>query len=120
MGFLSREILLAPTGPRFVEVDIPELGGKVRVKSMTAAERGRFEAYFQNSGTGKNRAERLAKARERLVISSVVDENGNLLFTPADGEALSKQDVTILERICRASQELSLIEDSDLEELAKN
>lgn len=120
MGFLSRESLLAPTGPRFVEVDIPELGGRVRVKSMSAAERGRFEAYFQNAQTGKNRAERLSKAREMLVIACVVDENGNKLFTPQDAEALSKQDVTVLERICRAAQDLSLIADSDLEELAKN
>lgn len=120
MGFLSREILLAPTGPRFVEVEIPELNGRVRIKSMTAAERGRFEAFFQNATNGKTRAERLAKAREMLVIACVVDENGNKLFTPEDAKALASQDVTILERICKAAQELSAIEDSDLEQLAKN
>lgn len=118
-GFLSREILLAPTGPRYVEVEIPELGGRVRVQSMSTAERGRFEAYFQNA-TGKTRAERLAKAREMLVVATVVDENGNKMFTPSDVEALSKQDVTILERIVRAAQDLCLIADSDIEELAKN
>ena len=120
MGFLSRDQLLKPMGPRFQDVDIPELGGMVRVQSMTAAERGRFEAFFQNAKNAKTRAERLSQARERLVVACCVDEQGNKLFTPEDCVILAKQDVTILERICKVAQELCAIADEDLEELTKN
>lgn len=116
---LSRADLLQKRERRTQRVEIPELGGFVIVRSMSALERGKFESYFQTR-SGGTAPERLAKAREMLVVSTCVDEQGNKLFTPEDVQALGEQDVAILERICVVAKKLSSISEADIETLVGN
>ena len=123
MSFLTRADLLASkeNPRRFKDVTIPELGGKkIRVQSMTALERGKYEAQFTDRKTGKSRMELVAQARELLAVQCCVDEQGNKLFTPDDVRTLNDVDAAILDRIADAARELSRIGQDDYEELLGN
>jgi hypothetical protein len=108
-------------------VPVPEWGGSVRVVGMTAKERGEYESAFMMEVKGRrgepelkrNRAA-IKQVRERLVVHTVVDENGNRLFTDEDVAALSKKSAAAMERIVTVAQRLSGLTESDIEELEKN
>lgn len=127
MNSLSRETLLKKRNRRTKTVTISpshpdqDLAGKtVTVRSMTARERSEFESQFSHPKTGKHLPNRAAEIRERLVIATVIDEQGNPLFTDDDLGALKEVDAAILEAIAKASQELNDISEEDLAELEKN
>lgn len=106
--------------PRRTErVSIPEWGGAVLVQQMTALERGRYEAYFR-SKSGEAHLDRLARARHKLIVMTVVDESGTRLFTDDDMPAMDCWPASVAERLSQAAQQLSGVSDEDLGELAGN
>ena len=119
MTTLNRDSFLKPfTVPQEV-VELPELGGSVIVRGMTARQRSEFERQFQTPA-GKPSKSRQAEVRERLIIAYVVDDDGNALFTVDDIEAIGKQSAAIVERIVNVAQRLCGITDTDVEDMAKN
>lgn len=116
---ITREQLLTPVEVSKEKVEIPELGGHIWIKGMTAAGRSRFERQFQ-SATGKSSVRKISEIRERLVIACACDENGKSLFTEEDIKSLGKQSIGIIERIVNAAQRICIMTDEDVEALAKN
>ena len=116
---LTREQLLTPVAVAKEEVFIPELNDSVWVKGMTAAERSKFERTFQTPD-GKSNKRRTLQVRERLCIASCVDENGAVLFTQDDIDALGRQSGSVIERIVNVAQRLCGMSDQDVEDMAKN
>lgn len=117
MTLLSKEDILNPSLLKTLELDVPELGGIVRIREMTGAERDGLESYVLQHR--ENSA--FENIRARVVALSVIDEQGNLLFpTPEDVEALGKTGWRALERIRKASDSLNAITKEDIEELRKN
>lgn len=126
MSVISRETLLKKRARRTktvtISVDHPdrELAGQtIIVRSMTARERSEFESQFSNKA-GKPIQSRTAEIRERLVVATVVNEAGELVFSNDDIPALKEVDAAILESVAKASQELNDIGAEDLAELEKN
>ena len=101
------------------EVEVPEWGGSVLVRGLTGKERDQFEASII-VGRGKKRDINMRQMRAKLAAHSMVDEQGNLLFSASDVEALSNKSSAALERVFAAAQKLSGLSDADMEELAKN
>ena len=100
-------------------VDVPEWGGSVLVRGLTGAERDRFEAGI----VGEKKSDKKLNYhnfRARLVVMSVVDEEGKRLFTHADVEALGQRAAASLAKIYDKAQELSGLSDDDVEELTGN
>lgn len=100
-----------------IQVPAPEFGDGVvvNVKGMTAGERDRFEESLKK-GKGRNMKVDLRTFRARLCIASIVDENGERIFSSADLPMLSAYPVKILQRICKAATEASGLEDDDEDE----
>ena len=101
MSLLSREALLKKRTRRtrsvLIDPDFPDkdlAGQTILVQSMTARERADFEKQFLDKN-GKPIPSRQNEIRERLVIATVVDEEGNLLFADADLPALKEVDAAI-------------------------
>lgn len=109
---LTREQFLAPAAPRLDSVDVPELGGVVHLRALTAGERDAFEAEHVR------RKER--DFRARLVAATACDADGVRLFTPADVPALSDLPATTLDPIVKAAVKLNGLSDEDVKELEKN
>jgi hypothetical protein len=118
-SLLSREAFLKKRERRTLDVDVPELGGTVRVQEMTALERGRFESFLLDKN-GQYKPDRIAKTRELMVLSTVVDAEGNRMFTHDDLPALSQLPAAALDRIVEAGRELAGITEEDFAKLVGN
>lgn len=109
---LSREAILACDDLPQVKVTIPEWGGTVFVRTMTAGQRDRFEQSVTDSPGVDFRA--------RLAVLTVCDEDGKLLFSESDVALLTLRSARALSRIFSVAVKLNGITSDDVEELEKN
>lgn len=107
-----RETILAADDLKKEAVNVLEWNATLYVRTMKAREREQFEA---SCGNGKT----LQDIRQKLIIFTVCDESGNLLFNIDDIEALSKKSGAALDRLFSASIALNKIRNEDIEELKK-
>lgn len=119
MPLLTREQILGATDIITEVVPVPEWGGEVLVRSLSGAERDRFEASIVDV-RGKRRSVNLLNVRARLVALAIVDESGQQVFRAGDVEALGAKSAAALSRVFDAAQRLSGLSDDDVEELKKN
>lgn len=98
-------------------VKVPEWSGEVLIRTLSAAQRDRFEASIQ-SEPGKKPD--LKNFRARYVALCVVDEAGNRLFTDNDVERLGEKSAKVIDRIYSAAQALNKMSDKDVEELVED
>jgi hypothetical protein len=100
------------------ELGLPP-GSQFTVKAWTAKERSQFETSFRTR-SGKPRPDRLREMYERLVIDTLIDDDGRPVFTLDDLPRLKEMDSALIHCIATAAAELNHIDDDDLEEMAKN
>lgn len=119
MTLITRELLLKPITVPTEDVPVPELGGDavVRLRGMTAGQRTRFEQQFQGKG-GKQR--NIQQLRERLLVQTVVGEDGEPLLTLDDVAAISQQSAVVVERLVNVAMRLCGMSDTDVESLVGN
>jgi hypothetical protein len=119
--FLSRKDILSIDDRPQEEVHVPEWGedAYVIVKSLSGRERDRFEASIMNFD-GRNAKPVYENMRAKLVAMTVVDEQGNLLFSEKDVDKIGQKSGRAIDRIFGVAQRLSGISDGDMEELSKN
>ncbi len=111
---LTRAAFLKPIGTRFDTFDVPLLGGSLRCKSLTEAERMTYEL----GGSGDNREDRLADLKRRLLFASLVDGDGNQFLTdPSDVDSLGEQDSAIVDFVFEKVKAHVGISDEDVEAL---
>lgn len=118
MSFLSRNSILGVQDNIEREiVNVPEWGGKVLVRGLTASERDQYEESLIVT-KGKDRGLNMQHARAKLAQIACIDEAGNRLFTAEDIPALGRKSSKALDRVTKAAQRLSGIGDDELEELS--
>lgn len=109
MRQLTKEEIFAADDLISEVVPVPEWGpdGAVTVRAFDLASRDAFYAPL----IGKEGEERRAAIAEvggvRLIVFSVVDADGNQLFTEGDAERLKKKLPAVLERIVAVAQRLN-------------
>lgn len=92
------------------KVDVPELGGHVYIRTMTAGDRDRFEV--QISQTRDN-------FRARLVAFTACDEKGARVFDEGDIAMLSKLPANVVQPIAEAALRLNRLTAEAVEDLGK-
>lgn len=117
---LTRSQILSSAAVPTERVTVPQLGGAVLVRGMTAGERDDFEAEGLRLSSKGNPAGHLKNYRARLLVQCCVDEQGNRLFKPADVDALTQQSAASIEVLIDAALRLCGMRKEDQEELAKN
>jgi len=123
MPFLSRDSILEVNDLKTERVHIPEWGGDVLVRTLTAKERDEFEnSMVKVSGRGRSQVRELIiqNVRARLAVLTVLNEDGEQMFNRTDEEALGKKAGSALNRIWDVSSRLAGISDSDVEEILGN
>jgi hypothetical protein len=113
--YLTKAAILAAHDLETEEVAVPEWGGTVLVRAMSARDRDALEVAI--GGTG---AANLDNVRARIVAASVVDEDGKRLFDPGDVVALGEKSAAAVDRVFTVAARLSAITPGDVETLAKN
>jgi hypothetical protein len=118
---LTRADILEADDRLYEEVDVPEWGGTVRVRSMEGVERDRFEATIAQISIdehGKTRVDsRRDNVRALICSMTMVDDEGVNLFTPPDVLVLGHKSAAALERVFTVAQRLSGLTEADVEEL---
>ena len=119
MSLLSKTAILAAQDLQTEDVEVPEWGGAVRVRSFTGRERDAFEASMVR-GEGRDRKVDLTNMRARLVGLTVIDETGQRLFTDEEADLLGAKSGAALDRVFAIAQKLNGLSGADVEELSKN
>lgn len=110
---LSRDAILQADDLKKEKVEVPEWGGAVFVTTLTGSARELLEAEMYSDKPDKN-------VRALFCALSIVDEQGEPLFTKADVGRLSKKNWRALDRVFDKARELNAIGAGELEELEKN
>lgn len=110
--FIDRGAILSASDVEYKEVNVPEWGGTVRLRSLSALESQTFAENFKKGDKD---------GQVRLIIMSAVDEHGDPLFTEADIAALQKKSMKVVLRLQNAAMELNGLRDAKVAvEEAKN
>jgi hypothetical protein len=110
---LDRKAIFASNDLDIEKVDVPEWGGQVAVRGLTARERDMFEASI---GSSVN----LDNLRARLVVLTLCDENGERLLQDKDATALGKKNAQVVDRLFEVARKMSGMTDADVKELEGN
>lgn len=119
MALLTRDQILKAQDLPTEDVPVPEWGGTVRVRALTGAERDAFEQSIVEQ-RGRSARMNLQNLRAKLVALTVVDEEGNRIFSDSDAKLLGKKSALALNRVFEVAQKLSGLTSEDVEELTKN
>lgn len=116
---LGRDDILGAVDVVTLEVNVPEWGGVVIVKPLTAAQRDRFEADVNTIKDGQSVLDQ-NNFRARLVARCIVDEAGLRLFTADDVSNLGKKSAKALSRVFDTIAAASGMTKEDLKSLEGN
>lgn len=116
---LTRDDILNAKDSEIREVDVPEWGGTVRLKTMTGAERDELESMVQRKKKIKNRLD-LRGVRALLLSLVIVDEKGEQVFTKEDLEALNGKAAKPLNDVFSVAQEMNGLSDDSVKEMMGN
>ncbi|MHA2219996.1 MAG: hypothetical protein ACXACY_29240, partial [Candidatus Hodarchaeales archaeon] len=97
------------------EVEVPEWGGKVLVRTITAKERDHFEKQLI-SGDKTD----LENIRAKFIAATVVDEKGKLMFGELDLVGLGKKSASAMDKLFEVGQRLAGLKKEEVEEMVKN
>ena len=116
MSCLTRQQILGVDDLPRTLISVPEWGGHVYIRTLTAGERDRLEAKI-HAGSDKIN---MAGVRAMLAAIAIVDESGKQLFQDKDIGDLNKKSGAAMTRVFEAIQDMNFMNASDVEELAKN
>lgn len=117
---LSRDDILKADDIETREVPVPEWGGTVRVRALTGKDRDAYEASCMQERAKGQMVRNLANVRAKLVVRSIVDDDGNRIFQDSDANALGAKSAAALDRVFAVAAELSRLSEEDVDELAGN
>ncbi len=118
MALLTKEQIWAADDLKWEDVQVPEWGGAVRVKTLTGAERDQYEA--DSVKMEGNRRKMVGNLRARLVALCVINEDGTPMFTRADVMKLGQKSAPALDRVFEVAARLNAMSDEDMDDLAGN
>jgi hypothetical protein len=120
---LSKATILGADDLTVEEVNCPECGGTVFVRTLTGVERDEIEAHMFQTKSKDSRIN-MTNLRARMVGLCLVDENGKRIFKgkefEKDIEALGRKSSLVLDRVFTVAQKLAGMRKEDVEELTKN
>ena len=97
------------------DMDIPEWGGTLTIRTLTGAERDEWESAFVNQDKIDIRG-----LKSRLVQLTTMNGDGQQMFTKADLQKINGKSASVIDRIFQVSQRLSGLTKEDAEELVEN
>ncbi len=112
---LTRADILAADDLKKIQVEVPEWGGSVYVRTMTGNDRDKFEDYCY-SKTDKS----VAGIMQLLLSMTLVDEFGVRLFNEDEIKVLGEKSAAPLSRLFEKARELNALNEKDVKDLEKN
>lgn len=122
MPILSHDQILSANDITIEILPVPEWGGEVYVKTISAAERGLLEARMIEMGKdGQPKNVKIENLTTFIAFLSICDETGKRLFTDIkDIEKLGKKSASAIDRVAEKAQSLARISPADIEKMVGN
>lgn len=118
---LSKAEIVAASDIKTEEVPVPEWGGSVAIRQLTALERDAFEQGMVKVRPDGTREADISNMRARLCSYCIVDAvTGDRLFGDAELGELGNKNGTALDRVFIAAQRLNAMGANALKETEKN
>lgn len=118
---LSKQDIVQAKDLTLEKVSVPEWGGDVFVRSISARERGQIEAAAAKYKETKGKDDAFARTfTVRMAALAICDEKGTPLFGLDEINVLAEKNAAVVARIAEVAQRLSGFSKEDLEELEKN
>lgn len=122
---LDRDTILSKTALKREVVDVPEWGGTIHVRELTAGERTRYEVGMSDMVQGEQtdpikKVQRFIDMRARIASMACVNEDGSRMFKDDDITALNQLSGNVLDRISSVVLRLSGYTLAEQEKLKKN
>jgi hypothetical protein len=114
---LDRAAILGADDREYELVDVPQWGGTVRVRALSGTDRDRYlqslyEVADDGSGNFKVSSVRLDGSSIRLVAMSIVDGEGQPIFSNEDVAALAEKNGAAIGRLNEVATRLSGLQKS--------
>jgi len=116
---LTKEQILAAQDITFEEVEVSEWGGIIRMKSLTGAERDKYESEIVKM-KGNETSIVLKDLKVKLLALCIVDGEGNRIFTDGELSLLGGKNAKVINQLFEKAQSLCGLGNKDVEELTKN
>ena len=116
---LGKEDILKIHDLQFEEVEVPEWGGKVKVRMMTGTERDSFEQSIMKT-EGKEIVRDMSNMRAKLLVRTICNEEGKRIFTDKDIDLIGGKAAGAIEKVFEVAQRLNKLSASDAESSEKN
>ena len=110
---LDRDAILNVVDLKPEVVEVPEWGGSLYIRMLTASERDKFEASCVGTGKKQN----LTNIRARLVVLCACAEAGARLFTEGDAAARGRESAAAVDKVFGACSKLNGFSSQDIEDL---
>jgi hypothetical protein len=110
---ISKSTLLSCNERRIEKVDLPLDGDHVFVRSLTTSERDKYELASIETGLNSG-------SRVMMLIQTVCDESGELVFTEEDAEVVGAMDIRVSQPIYNKALDMAYFSEKDIKELEKN
>jgi hypothetical protein len=119
MASLTRADILGAVDRKLVSVAVPEWGGDVYIRQLTARERAEYE---DAAAQIKDASGPLAGMRRCAMFLAAVlcDENGAALFGVGDAEEIMSRNFDVVQRLFRRAGRHNVITQADIDDLGKN
>jgi hypothetical protein len=116
MTILTKDAILEAKDLEVEVVSVPEWGGDVMVRMMTALSRDTYEMFIFKA----DEKEQQVNFRARLCSLCICNEKGKLLFTEKDIVKLGEKSAEPVKRIFEVARKLNGIGDGAVEDIEKN
>lgn len=118
--YLSKDAILKAMDLEYRDVAVPEWGGTVRIREMSAGDRQRFTMLDAARVKAHENGEQTMGVEATIVSLSLVDASGARLFTDEEIVELERKSSHALKRVYAVAMEISAIDRKAAEEVAKN
>ena len=120
MGLIGKSAILAAQDLGTEDVEVPEWGGTVRVKTMSGRLREDFLAAVAEPDEGLDSNKRMGRLMRRLLVTTLVGEDGARIFTDGEVDALAEKSAEVLQRLFATAQRLNGLGATAQDDIAKN
>lgn len=121
--FLSKSQILGVDDKEYIDVEVKEWGGTIRVSTIAASEKTKYESAlfdFMPDGTRRTNKDALEKLQLRVIAAAIVDDKGERLFDTKDLAALGEKSSKVINKLFKIVSEHNGIDSEDEAEAEKN
>ena len=113
MPTLTKDQILSLEDRPTLTVSVPEWGGDVVIRKLSARQKAIMESYWKFDDAGKFIPESGHGDRARLVALSCINEDGTLMFSVADAIALDEKSFEAVRVIADAAAKFNGFDKKD-------